>query len=395
MFFLNLLLFLLLLPFLGGIILYYIRKNSQLDISINQTFFDQRFLVIDFVIKNKGNFHSIILDFDVNFLPPVKYLQKKIIYNNKHYYFDTVILKSNKEMEIRVVFEFEKSIKLDSLDNLGLFAIVTYYDLKPIRFLYKEFYLKDLINNIRDKLPEDLESIEVNLVNNKKHSNDFYIIEKDGVFCLKTPIITHFSDIDYLVEATLVGLENLKNSDNSIVCFAESLIAIVQKRAYCVYGVTPSILSLIFNHYFNEDSSLSSPYALELVLREIGFGRFYIALYSGIIGKLFRVNGWFYVVAGRKAAAVDDAGGTIRPYDKFVVLAPDQPNSIAKQIKDKIKQIKNINIEVCIVDSNDLGKVDILGTTNMDYNKLVIEKLKTNPQGNDDQQTPIIFIPIH
>ncbi|MFN3477813.1 MAG: hypothetical protein ACK4ZM_00385, partial [bacterium] len=110
--------------------------------------------------------------------------------------------------------------------------------------------------------------------------------------------------------------------------------------------------------------------------------------------------GLFYVFAGRKAAAVDDAGGTIRPYDKFVVLAPDKTNEFSKNLKESI--LKKINqdiqdniqdIEVFIVDSNDLGKVDILGGTNKRYREFIIEKLKTNPQGNDDQQTPIVFIP--
>ena len=54
--------------------------------------------------------------------------------------------------------------------------------------------------------------------------------------------------------------------------------------------------------------------------------------------------------------------------------------------------IKDIQIEIFVVDANDLGKVDILGSSNKELNNLVITNLKSNPQGNDDQQTPIVFL---
>ncbi|MCX7758271.1 MAG: hypothetical protein N2169_01455 [bacterium] len=357
---------------------------------------DRSLLVFEFEIENRGTFHSIILDCDVNFLPVVP--NKRLIYNNeKFYYFDTIILKRNKKNRFYAQFEVP-SVNFNKNDFV-LFVKFLYYDLKPIRSFYKEFDLSGY----------QFKNFDGNSSNNTLSSEEYFsstikIIDTNNVFCLKTNVITHYQSIDYLVILIQKGLsmlnEQYSNQDNIVnkkilVCIAESLIAIIQRRVKSVYEVYPSFVSLIFNHYFSEDSSLSSPYALELVMRDIGFLRFYFSLFPGILGRVIGFSGWFYIFAGRKAAAVDDAGGTIRPFDKFVVLAPDKPNSVASDIKKMLQERNNnYDIEVVIVDANDLGKVDVLGTTNEEYNQAVIKALKTNPQGNDDQQTPIVFIPI-
>jgi len=44
-----------------------------------------------------------------------------------------------------------------------------------------------------------------------------------------------------------------------------------------------------------------------------------------------------------------------------------------------------------VVDANDLGKVDVLGCTLKDR-EIIVKALKHNPQGNADEQTPIVLI---
>lgn len=397
MIYLGIVLFILFIPFLGAMFLYIYRKGCKIDVSIERAFFKEKSnsseLCLDFQVVNKGHFHSIILNVDAGFLPVINFINKKILSNGKDYYFDTVILKSGKSFNFKVIFELPKEVlHKEELEKLKCFVNLCYYDLKPIRFFYKEFSINDLATNQETEIKESVGVKEDDFMDEIK------LIEKENVFCLKTPIITHYDGVDYVVSLINKGIGELKNIDKKFkgvaVCIAESLIAIIQGRVGCVYSIVPSSLAQLFNHYFNEDSSLSSPYALELVLRDIGFFRFYFSLYPGIIGKVLRRRGWFYIFAGRKAAAVDDAGGTVRPYDKFVVLAPDKPDEISMKIKDKINQ-SGFEIDVFIVDANDLGKVDILGSTNREMNKKIIDYLRSNPQGNDDEQTPIVFIPIH
>lgn len=386
-------LIILLLPTFIALVLYLFRKGCSLDLKLENCYVksidDKLFLIFEFSVINKGIFHSIILDCEVNLLPVIP--SRKTVYNNGFYYFDTVILKRNKSHGFFVEFQLSFKDFQEYKDNLALSLKICYYDLKPIRTLYREFSLRNL--NL-DSQPDKEYIREV------KSYSGFDILQIGNVFCLKVPVVTHFQNIDHLVSIIRKGLELIHarniNYKKLLVCIAESLVAIVQGRVRSVYDVYPSFSARLFNHYFGEDSSLSSPYALELVIRDIGFWRFYFSLFPGILGKIMGFSGWFYVFAGRKAAAVDDAGGTIRPFDKFVVLAPDRPTEFSITVKQKIRENNdaNVDIDVFVVDANDLGKVDILGCSNREYEKVVIELIKSNPQGNDDQQTPIVFIPL-
>lgn len=424
--FLSILL-LILAPFIFGFLLYFFKPNSKLEANLNKVFLinylesnkEKSYIIFEVLLKNNGLFHAIVLDIIPYLNPPYLNYFKLVINNFSNTYFDTLIIKKNKEFKIYCIFILKDyhNFDIQDLQKLYFSINIVYYDLKPLRNLYKEFNLKNF-KTIEKSLPQELENLFKSFYYNNENE-EIKIIDKTAnfdklnnfdklkqVYCLRTPIITHFDSEEKLAYLIINGIKLLKEQEISgkiLIAIAESLVAIIQNRAFSIYSINTNFLSEIFNHYFNEDSSLSSSYALTKVIQEIGFIRFYISIISGIIGKFFKKNGWFYVVAGRKAAAVDDAGGTIRPYDKYVVLAPDNPDSWAINFKNKLLQklqinspknldSKNIDLDVFVVDANDLGKIDILGTTNKHINDFVIENLKSNPQGNDDQQTPIVFI---
>ena len=402
------------IPFIIALFLYFFKKNSYIEIKLNKIFFIKEnnttnaIIGFEVILKNSGNFHSIILDIIPYLNPPYLNYFKLCINNPVSTYFDTIIIKKNKEQKIYCIFISKDfyNLKPEDLKQFYLSLNILYYDLKPLRTLYKEFNLKDF-----DKIYTDLPIELANLFNHLTKKQEVQIINKSvkeefNIYCLKTPIITHFNNDEELINLIIEGLKLIRDKTNGskkvLISIAESLVAIIQKRAFNIYSIEPNFLAKLFNHYFNEDSSLSSNYALNKVIQEIGFIRFYIGIIAGILGKLLNQSGWFYKVAGRKAAAVDDAGGTIRPYDKYVVLAPDNPDTwaiyfknklIQKLIENNLENFKN-SVDIFIVDANDLGKVDILGKTdsNKDINEFIINSLKSNPQGNDDQQTPIVFI---
>ena len=45
-----------------------------------------------------------------------------------------------------------------------------------------------------------------------------------------------------------------------------------------------------------------------------------------------------------------------------------------------------------VFDANDLGKVEILGGSPFLDRELLTEAMRPNPQGNDDQQTPLVLV---
>ena len=94
----------------------------------------------------------------------------------------------------------------------------------------------------------------------------------------------------------------------------------------------------------------------------------------------------FYRLAGEQARLIDDITGTTPPYDKNIVLGPIDTQTFC------IKAAKKLNVNVAVVDVNDLGRVKILSTNNIDNAEIIKRALTSNPAGNANQQTPLVLI---
>lgn len=124
---------------------------------------------------------------------------------------------------------------------------------------------------------------------------------------------------------------------------------------------------------------------MEMALQEVGTPRILLAAAVGALGKLVGKRGWFYMVAGRKAASIDGpCSYTIPPYNEYVSLAPAEPAESAKKIAEALGK----NVGVAIIDQNDLGG-EILGAYNLPYsNETLVDILHDNPLGQASQRTP-------
>ncbi|HPT84228.1 MAG TPA: F420-0--gamma-glutamyl ligase, partial [Limnochordia bacterium] len=134
-------------------------------------------------------------------------------------------------------------------------------------------------------------------------------------------------------------------------------------------------------------ANLRCPKAMELTLREVGRLRVLVAAIVGGIGKLFGIRGLFYRICGPKARSVDGAWeGTIPPYQKCIVLAPENPGAVAERLSAALQ------CQAAVIDANDLG-VDILGLSpgGMDAD-LLVEIMRDNPLGQSAEQTPFGII---
>ena len=131
------------------------------------------------------------------------------------------------------------------------------------------------------------------------------------------------------------------------------------------------------------------PETMEMALRECGVLRILFAAAVSAISKLFGRKGDFYRVAGYKASSIDGpTANTLPPYNKYVVLGPNNPDKVAKEVSDIVKA------EVAVVDMNDFGG-NILGTSNNKLDrKMILGVLRDNPLGQCSEQTPIGIIRI-
>ena len=106
----------------------------------------------------------------------------------------------------------------------------------------------------------------------------------------------------------------------------------------------------------------------------------------GGLSKSLGIKGLFYRLAGEQARLIDDITGTTPPYDKSIVLGPKDTQSFC------IKASKELQVNVAVVDVNDLGRVKILSTNNINNTQIIKRALTSNPAGNANQHTPIVII---
>ncbi len=173
------------------------------------------------------------------------------------------------------------------------------------------------------------------------------------------------------------------------VGIAESVLAIMQGRAVDPHTVVPSFLARFIAKFAHPDASISAPRSMQMAIREVGTLRILAAAVAGSWGKITGKQGLFFKVAGHEVAEIDDSGGTMPPYDRSIILGPKMPNQVARQIW------RRTGLRVLILDVNDRGSVDVLGSSlplTQKQENAVKELLRSNPFGNDDQKTPLVII---
>lgn len=216
------------------------------------------------------------------------------------------------------------------------------------------------------------------------------LIEVDGKqyqrYGIKTHLVLYGDKIEDIVEQ--YALPNLQEGD--ILFITEKIVAVTQGRSYLVSEIKPRRLAKILCKFVYKTPygiGLGIPETMEMALRECGTPRILFAAFISAIGKIFGKRGWFYQIAGYKASSIDGpTEGTLHPFDKSVVLGPDRPDEVAKELTDKF------GYEIIISDINDIGG-NILGTSGPHIDKeLYARILKDNPLGQGSQQTPMGII---
>ena len=216
------------------------------------------------------------------------------------------------------------------------------------------------------------------------------LIEVEGITYSRLALRTHvLTPEDDLCEVAKLYAQPLLQQDD-ILFFTEKAVAAVQGRAVPVDDIKPSLLARILVKFVYKNPGgigISMPESMEMAVRECGRPRILLAAFVSAIGKLLGKRGWFYIVAGYRAAAIDGpADYVIAPYNRCVVLGPLEPDKTACQLADAIA------CPVIITDINDLGG-QILGASSPDIDReLMTRILKDNPLGQSKQQTPMGII---
>ncbi|MBR5542762.1 MAG: coenzyme F420-0:L-glutamate ligase [Oscillospiraceae bacterium] len=216
------------------------------------------------------------------------------------------------------------------------------------------------------------------------------VITVRGRDYMRLPIKTHVvTENDKIADvAEKYAMEHMQEGD--ILFISEKCVACSQKRAVPLTEIHPRPLAKLLCKFVYKSPygiGLGIPETMEMALRECGTPRMLFAAFISAIGKLLGRRGWFYKVAGYRAESIDGPTPyTLPPYNKCVVLGPENPDKTAAEIAERI------GFKTVIVDVNDLtGK--ILGASDETLDReLLPEILRDNPLGQSAQQTPMGII---
>lgn len=179
--------------------------------------------------------------------------------------------------------------------------------------------------------------------------------------------------------------------EGDILSISEKIIAMCQNKVLSTKDLKLGFWAKLLSKFVNvtpAGESVGNPYKMQIAINSAGLPRILFAAFCAAIGKLFRVKGIFYKIAGNGISGIDGFCNDAFDYymDKGILL-PDEPDKVCDEIKDKL------GIDCMIVDANDLG-VEILGrTSSMKHNEEELKgMIKDNPAGQANQQTPMTLI---
>ena len=207
--------------------------------------------------------------------------------------------------------------------------------------------------------------------------------DKYSCRAVRTKIITRDDSLAEIIAE--YAKPHLENGD--ILFLSEKMVACAQGRAIPVSEIKPRFTAALLSGFVTKSSAgigLAMPETMQCAIDECGHIKIMLAAAAGMIGKLFRRKGWFYKVAGYRAACIDGpCEYAIPPYNNYVVLAPLEPDYTALKIAEILD-----GVTVLIVDINDLGG-SVLGSSAKIDKEHIIALLRQNPLGQSCESTPM------
>ncbi len=199
---------------------------------------------------------------------------------------------------------------------------------------------------------------------------------------VRTRLVGAGDDLAEIVAAAVSGIARA----GDVVAVSETAVAIAQGRAVAAERIRPSKLAYVLSRHASAFATVNQPESLQLVIDEAGAWKVLYASAMQVLGRAVGRRGAFYEILGETIGTIDGYTGTLPPYDRTIVLGPEDPAGVAAAIAARCGSF------AAIVDVNDLGIAKTLGASaGIDVARLE-RALGANPHGNGDEQTPIVVL---
>jgi F420-0:Gamma-glutamyl ligase len=199
---------------------------------------------------------------------------------------------------------------------------------------------------------------------------------------VRTRLVRSGDDIVQVVADAVTGIARA----GDVIAIAETAVAIAQGRVIAAETIRPSRLAYALSRRAGALATVNQPESLQLVIDQVGVRKVLYAGAAHMLGRLLGRRGVFYEILGDAIATIDGYTGTMPPYERAIVLGPEKPDEVSQAITDRT------GVHAAIVDANDLGIAKVLGASRGVSRFVVEQALVRNPQGNGDEQTPIVVL---
>jgi hypothetical protein len=199
---------------------------------------------------------------------------------------------------------------------------------------------------------------------------------------IRTPLVRAGDQIAELAAQATAGIAGSRD----VIAIAETAVAIAQGRAIAAETIRPSRLAYTLSRRAGALATINQPESLQLVIDQVGAVRVLQAAAMHVFGRLRGRRGVFYEILGEAISTIDGYTGTLPPFERTIVLGPEHPDRVAQEIAART------GAHAVVVDANDLGIAKVLGASRGVCRARVEEALMHNPQGNGDEQTPLVIL---
>jgi F420-0:gamma-glutamyl ligase len=199
---------------------------------------------------------------------------------------------------------------------------------------------------------------------------------------VRTPLVRPGDDLAALVQRAVAGIAR----PGDVVAISETAVAIAQGQSVPAEYVRPSKIAYALSRRAGALATVNQPESLQIVIDQVGAWKVLYASAMHVAGRLVGRRGMFYEIMGEAITAIDGYTGTLPPFERSIVFAPQNPDAFSQSVFDRT------GVACTVVDANDLEKAKVLGASSGVNRGNVERALLSNPHGNGDEQTPIVVL---
>jgi ribosomal protein S28E/S33 len=199
---------------------------------------------------------------------------------------------------------------------------------------------------------------------------------------VRTPLVHPGDDLVHLVQRAVEGIAR----PGDVLAISETAVAIAQGQAVPAEYVRPSKVAYFLSQRAGALATVNQPESLQIVIDQVGVWKVLYASVMHVVGRVIGRRGMFYEIMGEAITAIDGYTGTLPPFERTIVFAPQNPDAFSQSVFERT------GIGCTVVDANDLEKAKVLGASTGVNRRNVEFALLSNPHGNGDEQTPIVVL---